>query len=247
MNNFFYTQSLCKHFGGIKAVNNVDLKLNPCELHSLIGPNGAGKTTLVNLITGLIPPSSGKIVFNGQDITHKSACFLVQEGLCRTFQITSIFPDLTVFENVRIARQLRVGGSLRMFSRKDSLQQVQEDTRDILKRIGLDLQSEALAMNLAHGDQRVLEVGISLCSDPKLLILDEPTAGMSPAETRRTTELVKQLSSEISVVLIEHDMDVVMGISDYITVLDQGTIIAQGTPSEIKQNEDVKEAYLGTE
>lgn len=245
MTTILSTEGLHKHFGGVLAVNNVHAEFKANRLRSIIGPNGAGKTTFINVITGKLPASSGAVLFGNQDITNKPAHKLVKLGICRTFQITSIFMGLTVFENVRIANQTQMGGSFRIFSLKESLKEVNKKTWEILERLGLHDKANVPSTNLAHGDQRLLEVAMALAGDPKVLFLDEPTAGMSPAETDHIAQLIKGLTATISVVLVEHDMDVVMSISDEITVLNQGTIIAEGTPEEIKDNKLVKEAYLG--
>ena len=229
------------------ATNCVCINIEENGLRSVIGPNGAGKTTFINIVTGRIPASSGKVFFQGKDITNKPTHELVKMGICRTFQITSIFQKLSVFENVRIAKQARLGGTLRIFSTKKSLRKVTEETWAILKRLGLQDQAHQPAKNLAYGDQRVLEVAIALAGDPNILFLDEPTAGMSPAETRHISNLIKGLSEEISIVLVEHDMDMVMSVSDKISVLQYGSIIAEGKPEEIKSNPLVREAYLGKE
>jgi len=247
MEAFLCTRDLCRHFGGVLATDCVCISIDESGLRSIIGPNGAGKTTFINLITGRIPASSGTVIYQGQDITNKPTHELVQMGICRTFQITSIFQNLSVFENVRIAKQARIGGSLKIFSAKEDLQQVTRGTWEILERLGLiDLAREP-AKNLGYGDQRVLEVAIALAGSPKILFLDEPTAGMSPAETRHISELIRGLAGDISIVLVEHDMDLVMSISDAITVLHYGSIIAEGRPEEIKSNQLVREAYLGKE
>lgn len=227
------------------ATDNVCFELEQSGLRSVIGPNGAGKTTFINLVTGCIPASSGKVIFQGKDITNKPAHRLVKRGICRTFQITSIFNKLSVFENVRIARQACVGGSLRIFSTKSSLKMVAEDTWAVLDRLGLTPSADLPAEILAYGDQRILEVAIAMVGNPKVLFLDEPTAGMSPTETKHISWLIRQLADEIAVVLVEHDMDLVMSISDKITVLHNGRIVAEGSPDEIKANEIVREAYLG--
>ena len=245
MTTILSTKGLHKHFGGVLAVNDVDAEFQAKQLRSIIGPNGAGKTTFINVITGRLPASSGAVLFGNQDITNRPAHRLVRLGICRTFQITSIFMGLTVFENVRIAAQSEIGGSFRIFSAKESLKQVNEKTWEILDRLGLKDKARVPSSNLAHGDQRLLEVAMALAGDPKILFLDEPTAGMSPAETEHIAELIKGLTDTIAVVLVEHDMDVVMSISDGITVLNQGSIIAEGSPREIQDNELVKEAYLG--
>ena len=229
------------------ATNCVCINIEENGLRSVIGPNGAGKTTFINIVTGRIPASSGKVFFQGKDITNKPTHELVKMGICRTFQITSIFQKLSVFENVRIAKQARLGGTLRIFSTKKSLRKVTEETWVILERLGLQDLAHQPAKNLAYGDQRVLEVAIALAGDPNILFLDEPTAGMSPAETRHISKLIKGLSEEISIVLVEHDMDMVMSVSDKISVLQYGSIIAEGKPEEIKSNPQVREAYLGKE
>jgi ABC-type branched-subunit amino acid transport system ATPase component len=247
MEAFLCTEDLCRHFGGVMATNCVCINIEENGLRSVIGPNGAGKTTFINIVTGRIPASSGKVFFQGKDITNKPTHELVKMGICRTFQITSIFQKLSVFENVRIAKQARLGGTLRIFSTKKSLRKVTEETWAILERLGLQDLAHQPAKNLAYGDQRVLEVAIALAGDPNILFLDEPTAGMSPAETRHISKLIKGLSEEISIVLVEHDMDMVMSVSDKISVLQYGSIIAEGKPEEIKSNPLVREAYLGKE
>lgn len=241
------TKDLCRHFGGVMATNHVNLEIQENELRSIIGPNGAGKTTLINVITGRIPASSGAVLFQDHDITNKPAHELVKLGICRTFQITSIFLGLTVFENIRIAKQAQRGGSLRFLSSKHSLKKVNQETEAILERLGMIQNADTPARNLAHGDHRVLEVAIALAGNPKVLLLDEPTAGMSPAETDRIAQLIRTLANELSVVLVEHDMDVVMSISDKVTVLHNGAIIAEGAPKAIQEHEVVREAYLGSD
>jgi branched-chain amino acid transport system ATP-binding protein len=240
-------QNLYRHFGGVAAINGVNLAFSENELRSIIGPNGAGKTTLFNVITGKLSANSGQIVFRGQDITNRPPHEVVRLGICRTFQKSSIFPGLTVLENVRIARQIRVGGSRRIFAARDSLKTVQEETQAILERLGLRDKGKMLASSLSHGDQRLMEIGVALAGAPRLLLLDEPTAGMSPRETEQTMHLIRQLAKDVAVILVEHDMEVVMTISDKISVMHQGAIIAEGNPDEIQRNDQVREAYLGKE
>jgi ABC-type branched-subunit amino acid transport system ATPase component len=247
MGALLYTKDLRKNFGGLLAVNNANVSIEDRELRSIIGPNGAGKTTFINLITGRYPASGGNIFFQGRDITNQPTHELVRLGICRTFQITSIFLGLSAFENIRIARQSCLGGSLKFFSSKKNLTEVNESTWAILEKIGLQEKADQPAKNMAHGDQRLLEVGLALAGDPKILILDEPTAGMSPAETNHIAGLIRQLNKNLSVVLIEHDMEMVMAISDKITVFHQGLMIAEGSPKEIRENKFVMEAYLGEE
>jgi branched-chain amino acid transport system ATP-binding protein len=245
MEPFFYTRDLYKSFGGVLATNGVNLKIEEKGLLSIIGPNGAGKTTLINLVTGRIPVSSGEVIYEQRDITNRPPHELVKMGVCRTFQITSVFLNLSVFENVRIAKQAQHGGSLKLLSSRRSLKQVNEQAASILERLGLMDRARIPAKYLAYGDQRVLEVAIGMAGNPRVLFLDEPTAGMSPAETNRTARLIRGLAEDLSIVLIEHDMDVVMSISDRITVMHYGSIIAEGTPKEIQANDVVREAYLG--
>lgn len=245
MTTVLSTKGLHKHFGGVLAVNDVNAEFKANRLQSIIGPNGAGKTTFINVITGRLPASSGAVLFGNQDITNEPAHRLVRLGICRTFQITSIFMGLPVLENVRIAAQSNLGGSLKVFSKRASLKDVSTKTWEILDRLDLKDKADTPASNLAHGDQRLLEVAMALAGDPKILFLDEPTAGMSPAETEHVAQLIKGLTNTIAVVLVEHDMDVVMSISDEITVFNQGSVIAEGPPREIQDNDLVKEAYLG--
>jgi branched-chain amino acid transport system ATP-binding protein len=241
------TKDLCRNFGGVRAIHKVNLSFAKNEMRAIIGPNGAGKTTFFNVITGRMPPSSGKVIYHGLDITGKSPHEIVRLGITRTFQKSSIFPGLSVFENVRIAVQTQSGRSRRIFSSRLSLSDVNLETESILGRLGLKDQAFALASNLSHGDQRVLEIGIALAGKPSLLLLDEPTAGMSPRETERTTRLIRELCCDLAIILVEHDMDVVMAISDKISVMHYGSIIAEGSPEEIQRNEQVREAYLGKE
>lgn len=241
------TSELSLHFGGVAALNLVSLEVEDKQVRSIIGPNGAGKTTLINVITGRLAASTGSVYYQGRDITSKSVHDRVRMGLCRTFQITSIFMGLTVFENVRIAKQAHLGGSWRIFSNRAGLKEVNRQTNAILERLDLMDMAKVPARNLSHGDQRVLEVAIALAGEPKALLLDEPAAGMSPTETEQISALIKELAEDLAVVLVEHDMEVVMSISDRITVLHQGGIIAEGLPEEISQNPQVKDAYLGSE
>ena len=247
MDYLIESEGLTKFYKSTRALKDVDLQVRRGEIFGFLGPNGAGKTTFINIVTGRIPASSGKVLYQGQDITNKPTHELVKMGICRTFQITSVFQNLSVFENVRIAKQARRGGSLKIFSLKKSLREVTEETWAILERLGLQNMAAEPAKNLAYGDQRVLEVAIAMAGNPNILFLDEPTAGMSPAETRHISELIKGLAEDISIVLVEHDMDLVMSISDSITVLHYGSIIAEGEPENIRTNPLVREAYLGKE
>lgn len=241
------TDSLNRQFGGVLAVNNASINVEEKKLKAIIGPNGAGKTTFFNVITGRLPATSGRVFYMGKDITNKRPHELVKLGICRTFQINSLFLGSTVFENVRIAKQAKSGGSYKIFSARESLSDVNEGTWAILEQVGLKDQAKAIASELSYGDQRALELGIALAGDPRVLLLDEPTAGMSQGETERIAQLIKKLVKEITIVVVEHDVEMVMSISDNISVMNQGRIIAEGSPEEIRHNKSVQEAYLGEE
>jgi ABC-type branched-subunit amino acid transport system ATPase component/ABC-type branched-subunit amino acid transport system permease subunit len=237
------SQRLTKVFGGLAAVNGVDFQVRRGELRSVIGPNGAGKTTFFNLLTGMLPPSSGRILFKGHDITRLPAHAVSRLGLARSYQVTNIFGDLSVFENVRIAAQSRVT-HYRCWGNADRLADVNRRAEDIVALLGLTAKRHVRGAELSHGEQRYLEIGIALATDPDFLLLDEPTAGMSPEETQRTAAFVRRLAGRVTIVLVEHDMEVVMGISDRITVLNYGQVLAEGTPAEIRENADVRRVYL---
>ncbi len=240
------TRKLTKKFGGLVALSNVDLRLQKGELRAIIGPNGAGKTTLINLITGRLIPSEGKIYFQGKDITRKPSHILLREGIATTFQLTNIFQGFTVFENIAIAAQRRDKHFRHPLINTSNLVDVEEKTKKILKMIGLNEKSNELASNLAHGDQRILEIGIALGTDPILLLLDEPTQGMSLKETTEMAEVIERLSKLKTITLIEHNIDIVMRLAQRITVLDQGQILAEGTADDISRNTNVQEVYLGS-
>ena len=244
--NYLETKSVCKYFGGLKALDNIDLSINKKQLKAIIGPNGAGKTTFFNLISGLYPPTKGKIFFEGVDITNKGMHKISKIGITKTFQITHIFPSLTVFENVRLAAQSRTT-TFNFLRRTESLYAVNNAAREVLEQVHLVERAGVKASELSHGERRYLEIGIALATNPKILLLDEPAAGMNPAETLQVTELVRSLVDKLglTVILIEHDMKVVMAISDEIMVLKEGRTLATGTPKEISSNEEVQRAYLG--
>ena len=237
------SRGLSKTFGGLTAVNRVDFQVRAGELRSVIGPNGAGKTTFFNLLTGVLPPSAGRVLFKGRDITGLPAHAVSRLGIARSYQVTNIFGDLTVFENVRIAAQSRVT-HYRFWGNADSLAAVNARAEEILRHLRLAPKRHARASELSHGEQRYLEIGIALATDPDFLLLDEPTAGMSPDETQRTAAFVRRLAGHVTIVVVEHDMEVVMGISDRITVLNYGEILAEGSPAEIRENADVRRVYL---
>jgi branched-chain amino acid transport system ATP-binding protein len=243
---YLRTEKVSKHFGGLKAVDEVDFHLRQGQLKSIIGPNGAGKTTLFNLIAGVYPPTSGKVFFRDKEITHLSLHETSRLGITKTYQITHIFPSLTVFENVRIAAQSRVT-SFNFWRSTHSLREVNERTLEILEQVELVEKRNWLASTLSHGERRYLEIGIALATRPEVLLLDEPTAGMSCAETNLCAELIQKLNKnlQLTIVLVEHDMTVVMGISDEVLVLNEGKVLAEGTPQQVSDNEEVQRVYLG--
>jgi branched-chain amino acid transport system ATP-binding protein len=238
------TEKLTKYFGGLAAVLNVDFTLQKDEVQSIIGPNGAGKSTLFKLITGELEPTQGRIWFNDEDITGLDQHLISHKGVATSYQITNIFPKLTAFENVRLAVQSRKT-SYNLWSLAISHREINEKAERILKKIGLGDKKNVLAANLPYGNQRHLEIGVALGTNPVLLLLDEPTSGLSPGETRETVDLIKEIAQGLSVILVEHKMKVVMDLSDKITVLHEGEVIARGNPQEIRANEMVRKVYLG--
>lgn len=239
------TRLLTKRFKGLVAVDHVNFHLSRGQLYAIIGPNGAGKTTFFNLITGRLSSTEGQTFFQGQEITHLPPDGISKKGIARTFQITSIFPDLTVRENIWIGALSRKKFVNPLLD-SSQIHDLRSKTDEILALVNLQDTQSMLAENLSHGDQRLLEIGIGLSTDPQLLLLDEPTAGMSAEESFRTAERIKKLSERITILIIEHDMDIVMGIADFITVFDQGKVIAEGPPALIQENLEVQEVYLGT-
>jgi branched-chain amino acid transport system ATP-binding protein len=238
------TERLTKRFGGLTAVDNLDFNLAGSRLHAIIGPNGAGKTTFFNLISGLLPPTGGRVFFHGQDITGLKPHQISRLGIKRTLQIKSVFPKLTVAENLWITK--RAGhGFLHPFRAAMSDRETTETVQRTLAQIGLTALAGRQAGTLSYGDVALLEIGMAVISEPRLLLLDEPTCGMSPAETERAVEKIRELARTIDIIIIEHDMEVVFGIADDITVMAQGAILAQGRPEEIAADERVREAYLG--
>ena len=238
------TERLTRAYGSLLAVDRVDVTVRRGELRSIIGPNGAGKTTFFRLISGETTPTSGRIFFQDQDITGLPQHRVARLGIAKSYQITNIFPHLSILENVRVAAQ-GYARSFNFWSRADALTDTRERAIAILQEIGLAKKQEMLAAHLSHGEKRHLEVAIALASEPTLLLLDEPTAGMSPEETDETMVLIRTLAAGRTVVLVEHKMKLVMGISDRVTVLHQGQVLAEGTPDEIRANAIVQQTYLG--
>jgi branched-chain amino acid transport system ATP-binding protein len=240
-------RNVSKRFGSLDAVRGVSLTLEKGELRAIIGPNGAGKTTFFNLISGLFPPTSGSIWFDGRDITALAAHQRVVLGMARTFQITEIFPELTVFENVRLGIEVAGGYRLRPWIGRAARAEIHRRVEEVLALVALGPKADRLVGELAHGDQRAAEIAMALALRPQLLLLDEPTAGMGDQETYEITRLIRRLHRDgtLTIALIEHDMRVVFHLADRITVLDQGALLAEGTPQDIAANAAVQAAYLG--
>jgi branched-chain amino acid transport system ATP-binding protein len=239
------TRDLGKTFGALAAVFKANLSVEAGKVHSIIGPNGAGKTTLFNLLVGVFPPTSGEILFEGRDISSLKLHERARIGIGRSYQVTTIFPELSVHENVRLAVQSRGRYNFSLFRSAAHLSEFIDQADVILEEMGLLEFRDQIAATIPYGSQRSLDVAIALATDPKLLLLDEPTSGMSPDDTRKMIRLVERISQKYTIALIEHHMKVVMSISDTITVLSQGQILAEGPPAEIQRNEEVRRAYLG--
>ena len=238
-------EGLTKRFGGLTAVDNVDFTLPGGGLHAIIGPNGAGKTTFFNLISGFLPANGGRVIFNGENILGRKPHEISRLGIARTLQIKSVFTGLSVYDNVWIAAQGR-SRFLNPFRSAGSYTEVAEKVAAILDDLGLGVHADELAGNLSYGDVALLEIAIALATEPELLLLDEPVSGMSPGETAHTVDIIRGLSKRLNVILIEHDMEVVFGAADVITVMNQGAILCEGSPEAIAKDARVQEAYLGT-
>jgi branched-chain amino acid transport system ATP-binding protein len=247
--NILETKALRKHFGELAAVAGVDLIFREGELAAVIGPNGAGKTTFFNLVTGRLKPTAGKVYFRGREITGLPPYQIARRGISRIFQITNLFPDLTVYENIRVAVLSKMRKTAKMLTLDRSLKGANDETDRILDTIGLFDKRNSLCGVISHGDQRLVETGVALAIDPVLLLLDEPTGGMGPEETDEMVQFIRGLTEkrDITILLVEHDMSVVFSIAERIVVMHQGEIIADGKPDEIKVDAKVREAYLGEE
>ena len=240
-------KKLSKRFGGVVAVDKVDLDVTRGEVHALIGPNGAGKTTLISLIAGTMPSDQGEILFLNDYLTHTKPHARVAAGLARSYQITSIFRRFSVLDNLALAVQARSGSSFSFWKPVAAERALFDEARAIAGEVGLSEKVDFLASSLAHGEQRALEVGLALATRPKLVLLDEPMAGMGPEESQRMIALIKRLRAQVTVLLVEHDMDAVFRLADRISVMVDGRLIATGAPREIRSNPEVKKAYLGDE
>jgi len=238
-------EKISKQFGGLQVLSDVSLKLEAGERFAIVGPNGAGKTTLFNIINGLLKPSSGKIVMESEDVTGFKSQEMWQRGITRTFQRNNLFLGLTTEENVRLSVRARQGLGRRISLPRDRLLQVDQEVQRILETVNISQRNKVLASDMAYGEQRQLELAIALAGRPKILLLDEPTAGMSPAETSDMITMLGGLSREVAFLIIEHDMDVIFALADRVMVLHFGRVLAEGTPKEIEQNRNVLDVYLG--
>lgn len=247
MSNILETVELCKDFAGFRAVNNVSLKVREGDIHALIGPNGAGKTTVFNLLTKFMQPSSGKILFEGKDITHEKPAKLAKNGLVRSFQISATFPDLTVLENVRIALQRRLAPTYAFWLSGKSLDHLNGQAMEYLEQVDMQDFAHAKAADLPYGRKRSVEIATTLAMEPRLMLLDEPTQGMGHEDVEQVTQLIKRVSAGRTILMVEHNMKVVSGICDRISVLQRGAVLAEGTYSEVSADPRVLEAYMGTE
>jgi branched-chain amino acid transport system ATP-binding protein len=239
-------EDLSIRFGGLSALNGINLEVRQEEIRAIIGPNGAGKSTFFNCLTGVLRPTSGRILFDREDITGLSPDRISQKGIARSYQITNILPNASTLENVRIAAQSR-RHAWNMVKHHSDFRDINERAESVLESVGLLGKADELAANLSHGEQRNLEIGIALATEPRLLCLDEPTAGMSAAETHDTMALVRSIAKNLTILIVEHDMQVVMALAQRITVLHYGEVLAEGTADEVKANPRVYEVYLGVD
>jgi branched-chain amino acid transport system ATP-binding protein len=240
-------KNIYKDFSGLKVLTGVDFEVRQNEKHAVIGPNGAGKTTLFNIISGKYRPSSGSIIFKGEDISGRSPHILTRMKVSRSFQITNVFQELNVFENVRAGVRCNHGLRYNFFKKPSSIPDVNKKTEEILDLVGLAEVKETLARELSYGQQRALEIAITLSTEPELILLDEPTAGMTREETAEAIKMIDEVTTNRTLVIIEHDMDVVFSLADTVSVLHYGSILASGMPEQIRNDQRVKDAYLGEE
>jgi branched-chain amino acid transport system ATP-binding protein len=240
------TRQLTKEFKGFTAVSQVDLSVRRGSIHALIGPNGAGKTTCFNLLTKFLEPTSGTILFNGQDITRERPAQIARRGIIRSFQISAVFPHLSLLENVRIGLQRKLGTSYHFWRSESSLSQLDDRARQLLAEVGLEDLAAETTVNLPYGRKRALEIATTLAMEPELMLLDEPTQGMGHEDVDRVTQLIKKVSAGRTILMVEHNMGVVSTIADTITVLQRGAVLAEGPYAEVSRNPQVMEAYMGT-
>ena len=238
-------EGLTKRFGGVVASDNIMLDVSPGALHAVIGPNGAGKTTLIGQLAGEIVPDSGRIMFDGADITARPIHGRSMLGLARSFQVTSLFRDFTALDNVALAVQAHAGHSFRFWRSARRERELREPAHAVLRRVGLEARADTVVARMSHGEQRQLELAMALASRPRLLLLDEPMAGLGPEESSRMVGTLRELKRELTILLIEHDMEAVFALADRITVLVYGRVIASGDPAAIRANAEVRQAYLG--
>jgi branched-chain amino acid transport system ATP-binding protein len=245
MSDYLHIQNIHKDFSGLRVLTGVEFKVTEKERHAVIGPNGAGKTTLFNIISGKFKPSSGAILFKGKDISGKPPHVLNRHGLARSFQITNVFQELTVFNNVLAGVRSRYGLRYNFFKRPNRNREICEKVEAIIDKVGLTDVKDLPASSLSYGQQRALEIGVTLSSEPELILLDEPTAGMTREETERAIKMIDQVTAGRTLIIIEHDMEVVFSLADTISVLHYGTILVSDTPEKIRNDQRVKDAYLG--
>ena len=240
------TRGLTKEFKGFVAVNGVNMKVKRGTIHALIGPNGAGKTTFFNLLTKFLPPTAGQILYNDEDITHEKPAQTARRGIIRSFQISAVFPHLTVLENVRIGLQRNMGNSFHFWKSERVLSQLDQKAMALLESVDLGAFARTVTVELPYGRKRALEIATTLAMEPELMLLDEPTAGMGHEDVDRVKALIKQVSAGRTILMVEHNMSVVSGICDTISVLQRGSVLAEGPYAEVSKNPDVIEAYMGT-
>jgi branched-chain amino acid transport system ATP-binding protein len=247
MSHYLHIQNICKDFSGLKVLTGVDFIIKEKERHAVIGPNGAGKTTLFNIISGRYKPSSGAIMFKGRDISGMPSHVLNRHGLSRSFQITNVFHELSVFDNILAGMRSRYRLRYHFLKNPARDRALCEKTEAIMEKVGLQDMRNQAASSLSYGQQRALEIGITLSTEPELILLDEPTAGMTRGETEKAIEMIEHVTSGCTLIIIEHDMDVVFSLADTVSVLHYGSILASDRPAEIKKDQSVKDAYLGEE